>query len=131
MTVARRNRPAKAAAYVELELENGVDRFHCPACGAAIIVPENGFSQELCEHVVLTHDWIGEFYARDEVVDGLIEKAEAEAEENNGYAIELLRKAFSQNVAFFEFFEPQKGSKPAEVATVAVDLGHVGPHLEE
>ena len=54
------------------------------------------------------------------------EKAEAEAEKKDGHAIELLRRAFGQNVVFFEFLEPGSGPKDPQVITIVIDMGMTG-----
>lgn len=131
MSTTKKSKPAKPAHYVELEHERGFERFHCPVCGKAVLKPGEGFTEKPCKHVVLIQDWIGEFYARDEDVDALIEKTNEEADEKDGYTIELLRKKFGQNVIFFELLESRWGPKDAEVATVVVDMAMASARPEE
>jgi hypothetical protein len=131
MPAVQKKRPTKSAAYVELEHELGIGHFHCPVCGKALIKPEEGIDEKPCTHVVLIHDWVGEFVARDQNIQILIDRAMTEAEEKDGYAIELLRKAFDQNVVFFEFLEPGWGPKDPQVTTIAIDMGMAGRRPEK
>jgi endogenous inhibitor of DNA gyrase (YacG/DUF329 family) len=128
--LATKKRPAKkkrTAHFVELEHANGIASFHCPVCGEGVVSAEEGICEQRCKHVILIHDWMGEWLPRDARIEQLIEKAVARAAKIDGYAIEILRSYFEQNVVFFEFFVPGHASMPPSVLTAVVDMGMEGP----
>ena len=40
-----------AAVPVEVELEHGIDEFHCRACGSVVFSPAVGFKENCCKHL--------------------------------------------------------------------------------
>lgn len=53
---------AQRSRVVELIVENGLDRFHCPACGTGLLIPEEGFVESTCPHLRFFLDWVDEMY---------------------------------------------------------------------
>lgn len=121
----------RTAAYVELEHDRGLGRLHCPVCGTCIMNEDEGLSEEFCEHVMLVHDWAGEFQTRDDEVEALVDAAMDEADEKDRTAIELLREKFGQNVVFLKSFQPACGSKDAAAITVVIDMNTAGVQAED
>ena len=125
--------PKRTAAYVELEHPLGIATLFCPVCGQKIIDKDEGLQDEdqLCDHVLLVHDWAGEFHARDDEIQARVDAALDEGEEKGGDEMERLRSRFGRNVVFFESFQPATGTQDAAAITVAIDMGAAGQQAEE
>jgi predicted RNA-binding Zn-ribbon protein involved in translation (DUF1610 family) len=124
--------PKRTAAYVELEHPLGIATLFCPVCGQEIIGKDEGprDSDQLCDHVLLVHDWAGEFHTRDDEIQALVDDALDEGEAKDAAAIDLLRAKFGQNVVFFESSQPTTGTQKASAITVAIDMEPAGQGTE-
>lgn len=93
--------PPGPAPLIEIEHQRGVRAFYCPVCGSPVLVENEGILDQLCHHVMLIHDWAGEFISRDEEIQTLVEAAKARAEaKEEGSAIRAAVRSWAQHRIF-------------------------------
>ncbi len=97
--------PAQIARF---SFAYGASRFHCCACGEALLRGEEGLSDTFCQHVVAVVDWIGELTIGPAVTSRTAKKIQ-KALEDEANAANAIARVLPEVVVVFDFVEPARG----------------------
>lgn len=109
----------------EVVLEHGAQRIHCPVCGHALLVPDDGLAKDPCPHVVFVYDSIGEFaYVRADHRSAIRRTEEILDRFDGGERLfrDTLLADLPQTAIVLEFVRPAQGSDDGDTIVVAFDL---------
>lgn len=93
--------------------------FHCPACGAPILVSDEGLAENYCEHLVFIKDWVAETHYGEQLDKNLVETLQAIEEDD----VEAIASVLPTSAVVFALTEtPRGGGHDGSEIVIAIDF---------